>query len=179
MLTLDYLCPKDVVFSANIKDSKNKKINNYTFIQRSKDGIQLLVNVPDEKKYTLTVYAKNMNDEGNYSGLAEYNLIGDVGDKRKVRTFPMQYGEFNKNNGKLSSPLKGTLKLNQNYVFLLEMDNVSEMSIIHNNKWTRFEKNNLNQFILDKVFESAGKVKITAKIGNGDSFSSILVYEIM
>ena len=179
MLTLEYICPADILLMANIKNSENTEIKNHTFIQKTNNGMQLFVNVPDEKEYTLNIYAKSINEKGNYSGLAEYKLIGDLNDQRKVKTFPKQYVVFNENNGKLSSPLKGILKLKQNYAFLLELDNAIEVSIIHNEKWTKFEKNNLNQFILNKIFETKGKVQVGAKFSAEGSFSIVLEYEIL
>ena len=140
MLTLEYICPADILLMANIKNSENTEIKNHTFIQKTNNGMQLFVNVPDEKEYTLNIYAKSINEKGNYSGLAEYKLIGDLNDQRKVKTFPKQYVVFNENNGKLSSPLKGILKLKQKIMLLLELDNAIEVSIIHNEKWTKFEK---------------------------------------
>lgn len=178
-LTLDYICPVDVLLMATIKNSKNKEIENHTFIQKSNKGMQLMVNVPDEKEYSLNIYVKSINEEGNYSGLAEYKLLGDSNDKREVKSFPKQYGVFNENNGKLLSPLKGTLKAKQNYVFLLELDNAIEMSIIQSEEWTKFEKNNLNQFILNRVFEKKGKVQVGAKFSEGGSFPIILEYEVL
>ena len=178
MLTLDYICSSDIVFMANIKDENKKEIKNHTFLQKSKSGIELLVNVPDQNKYYLNVYAKNKNEKGSYSGIAEYSIIGDKNGKRNVKTFPMQYGIFNVNNGTLISPIDGELKIKQNYNFIIQIDDASEISIIHNDKWTGFEKNNLNQFILTKSFQSKGKVEIAAKFKKNNQFSIILGYII-
>ena len=62
---------------------------------------------------------------------------------------------------------------------MLELDNAIEVSIIHNEKWTKFEKNNLNQFILNKIFETKGKVQVGAKFSAEGSFSIVLEYEIL
>ena len=178
MLTLDYICSSDIVFMANIKDENKEEIKNYTFLQKSKSGITLLVNVPDQNKYYLNVYAKDRNEKGSYSGIAEYSIIGDKNDKRNVKTFPIQYADFNINNGTLISPIDGELKIKQNYNFIIQIDKASEISIIHNDKWTSFEKNNSNQFILTKSFKTKGKVEIAAKFKNSNQFSIILGYII-
>ena len=67
----------------------------------------------------------------------------------------------------------------QNYVFLFELDNAIEVSIIQSEEWTKFEKNNLNQFILNRVFEKKGKVQVGAKFSEEGSFPIILEYEVL
>ena len=68
MLTLEYICPADILLMANIKNSENTEIKNHTFIQKTNNGMQLFVNVPDEKEYTLNIYAKSINEKGIIQG---------------------------------------------------------------------------------------------------------------
>ena len=59
MLTLEYICPADILLMANIKNSENTEIKNHTFIQKTNNGMQLL-SMFQMKKNILSIFMQNL-----------------------------------------------------------------------------------------------------------------------
>ena len=74
--------------------------------------------------------------------------------------------------------MEGNLFSGNVYNFLLEVNGISELSLIQNGKWTNFMKNG-NSFIIKDLKLNSGAIQIAAKNKNSNKYTTILEYNVL
>ena len=126
---------------------------------------------------------------GNYaakqqSGDRQVFLIGwdgysfKINGSKESNPFPLQFSAYGELNAHLFEPMEGNLFSGNVYNFSLEVNGISELSLIQNGKWTSFMKNG-NSFIIKDLKLNSGAIQIAAKNKNSNKYTTILEYNVL
>lgn len=132
-LNISLKAPKNVVAIANLKNEQNEVLENYTFIQKQGEYININVGFPKAGNYELEIFAKPKDDNNSYPFVVRY----DITSNNSTGEFPSIFEHFSVYNGYLETPVKKKLTPNQTEYFKLKIDNAQEVKILNksSNQW--------------------------------------------
>ncbi|MBI90205.1 MAG: hypothetical protein CMG60_08975 [Candidatus Marinimicrobia bacterium] len=173
-IMLEYFYPGDLVFTANLSDSRGRKYPGNVFFQKSNSGTSLYISSPNNNEFDLIVFAKEKAQKTKYKSIAEYKISGS----NTSDPFPLQFSAYGELSAHLFSPMEGNLLRDNVYNFSLEIQGISKLSLIQNGKWTDFMKNG-DRFIINNLKLDSGAVQIAAKNKKSNKYTTILEYTVL
>jgi hypothetical protein len=149
--TLEIKVPGDVHFMARLEDSDKNRYDKATLTQRTGENGKVYVVFPKKGNYTLTLFAKHIDEQGSYSGVADFGLRASAGSDAK---FPLLFKKFVEFGCRLINPVTKPFKIGANQMVDFEFyAPVDEVGVECNEELTMLTKNSAGNF--------TGKVKIT------------------
>ena len=173
-IRLEYFFPGDLVFAAKLSDSGGNEYPNNVFFQKSDYGSSLSISSPNINEFNLIVFAKEKSQKTKYQSIAQYKINGS----KESNPFPLQFSAYGELKAHLFEPMEGNLFSGNVYNFSLEVNGISELSLIQNGKWTSFMKNG-NSFIIKDLKLNSGAIQIAAKNKNSNKYTTILEYNVL
>ena len=74
--------------------------------------------------------------------------------------------------------MQGNLSSGKSYSFTLEIEDVSKLSLIQDNKWTDFNKKG-NRFTITSIKLNPGSVQIALKNKKSNRYTTVLEYNVL
>lgn len=172
-LNITLQAPKNVVAIAQLKTEENQSLDNYTFVQKQGENININTSFPEKGNYKLEIFAKPKDESNNYPLIVTY----DISAKSSSDKFPTIFQHFANHNGYLESPLTATLTTNQNVYFKLKIDSATEVKILNKstNKWQDLTRYG-NVFTGNIDIENSGKIIVFAKFPQDSRYWALLEY---
>ncbi|WP_373480171.1 transglutaminase domain-containing protein [Geminocystis sp.] len=171
-LNVTLKAPKNIVAIANLKTGENELIENYTFVQKQGENINVNASFPEKGDYKLEIFAKPKDDSNNYPLIVSY----EVSAEGKGNKFPVTFKHFSEHNGYLESPLSATLNENQNIYFKMRIKSAQEVKVVNQstNQWHDLSK--YGDVFAGNINIGSGKIMVFAKFPEDSRYWALLEY---
>lgn len=127
-----FQAPENLVGISQLRDSKGKKLENWTFSQSPRGSLQVRVRCPQAGQYRLVLFGRereavwqgNLDSPQTYKGLVEMDVQARQGSDKP---FPKTFGSFQRGGAELIMPLDGQLRAGSRQRFRLRVPGAQEV----------------------------------------------------
>jgi len=171
-LNITLKAPPNVVAIATLKTEDNQLLENYTFVQKKGENININTSFPSAGNYKLEIFAKPKDGNNSYPLVVTYDVSAQGGSSQ----FPITFKHFNDYNGYLEYPLTATLSPNQNTYFKLKIDKAESVKVVNksDDKWADLTR--YGNVFTGNVNVKDGDVIVYAKFPGDSRYWAILEY---
>jgi hypothetical protein len=170
---IDLIARRDVVMLARLTCGKGEVSDSYTLVEKEGDHLKITAGFPRPGSYTLRLYAKPGNSDGNYVWVADYQI--DVTSLSKpCQRFPESLAAFIEHDARLMSPRIGRLEGGTSQQFRLAVPGAKVVAVIAGKKWSYLQRDG-------DVFEGTVEVtdepmQVCVNFGNSREYQVLLTY---
>jgi len=173
MIELTLSSPEDVALQVRLRRGEEKIDDSYAFVQKEQDNWKVRATFPSDGTYTIKLFAKSKEAQGNYEWVADY-LVDNVAKDGSPKELPKMLGAFYTRQACLHHPMSGRLKPNTVENFNISAPGAENVSVVVSGKWINLQKSG-NDFAGDVEVDS-GEILVVAKYPGSSSADVLLKY---
>jgi len=176
-LVIRLLVPPTVLVSARLEHNGKIVGEQFVFLQRRDNILDVLVNPPLPGEQVLKIFSKRKSapKDAPYDWALDYCLRVFTGTGKDA-VYPKLFGDYTTSGAYLFEPLTGILKANKSYNFRIDVPGADEVVVVHGNRWFRlFRKDNLWE---GSLTIPAQDITIYAKFAGEVEHSSLISYRV-